>query len=238
MEPTVFITTSLLFITVGIVLVYCRKIKEVSERYIEAKSVVSDIILSFRRDLQVQEQKTRSVSQRIEDLTLRGEGRKKIEQLTAEVMRIKTDLEEVCGTGRTLSDRVEKLGNSVDELFLRQEENLRKVSELAEARRAEPPVLGRIEGVIPIEREKALARLTDTELRVLDVLAHQGDKTASHLKNWIGLTREHTARLMKSLYMRGYVERTAEKLPYVYHIKDEMKSVLTGETKKKSSAPA
>jgi len=59
------------------------------------------------------------------------------------------------------------------------------------------------------------------------LLVSEGEKTASKIRERIGLTREHTARLMKSLYSRGYIERRTDKMPYVYRLKDEMKDILT-----------
>ena len=82
---------------------------------------------------------------------------------------------------------------------------------------------------IPLKREKALAPLTPTELRVLEILSTEGDKTVREIKNRIGLTREHTGRLMKSLYDKGYVERRTDKIPYVYRIKKEMENILSNQ---------
>jgi predicted DNA-binding transcriptional regulator len=83
-----------------------------------------------------------------------------------------------------------------------------------------------IETVIPLKKEKALEPLTDTEFRVLNVLATDGKKTSPEIQNEIRLTREHTARLMKKLYQKGYLERDIKKIPYVYWIKQEMLKLL------------
>ncbi len=71
-----------------------------------------------------------------------------------------------------------------------------------------------------------MAQLTATELRVLEILANEEQKTAPEIKSEIGLTREHTARLMKKLYQKGYVERDEGKTPYAYRIKEEMRKIL------------
>jgi len=71
-----------------------------------------------------------------------------------------------------------------------------------------------------------LASLTETELDVLEALATEGRKTAPEIKERIKLTREHTARLMKNLYERGYLERSTQKIPYSYSIKDAMRKIL------------
>jgi DNA-binding MarR family transcriptional regulator len=82
------------------------------------------------------------------------------------------------------------------------------------------------EPVIPIRRDKAMAALTDTEVIVLEMLSMEGPKTAPEIKDRIRLSREHTARLMKKLYEKGYLERETGKIPFSYRIKEEMKKFL------------
>ena len=84
----------------------------------------------------------------------------------------------------------------------------------------------KIEAAIPIRKESALAPLTETELMVLETIGKEGEKTAPEIREKIGLTREHTARLMKKLYKDGYLERDTHKMPYVYRLKEEMKKIL------------
>jgi uncharacterized membrane protein len=79
---------------------------------------------------------------------------------------------------------------------------------------------------VPIKRDKALAALTETEIAVLEMLAREGGKTAPEIKERVGLSREHTARLMKKIYEEGYVEREAGKIPFRYTIKKEMEALL------------
>ncbi|MEM2904932.1 MAG: helix-turn-helix domain-containing protein [Candidatus Bathyarchaeia archaeon] len=74
--------------------------------------------------------------------------------------------------------------------------------------------------------EGTLARLTETELKVLDVLRTEGAKTSRELERMIGRTREHTARVMKKLYLEGYVDRDTHKLPYVYRVNEKLKAAL------------
>ena len=71
-----------------------------------------------------------------------------------------------------------------------------------------------------------MAALTDTEVTVLEVLSAEGLKTAPEIKDRIRLSREHTARLMKKLYEKGYLEREAGKIPFRYSVKKEMEKFL------------
>lgn len=83
--------------------------------------------------------------------------------------------------------------------------------------------------VVPIKRDKALASLTNTEVAVLEMLSTEGAKTAPEIKERVGLSREHTARLMKKLYEDGYLEREMGKIPFRYSVKKEMEKFLKKE---------
>jgi DNA-binding MarR family transcriptional regulator len=61
---------------------------------------------------------------------------------------------------------------------------------------------------------------------VLEMLTSEGSKTAPEIKDRIRLSREHTARLMKKLYEKGYLERETGKIPFRYSVKKEMKKFL------------
>ncbi len=71
-----------------------------------------------------------------------------------------------------------------------------------------------------------LGAITETEIKVLEVLSSEGGKTAPEMKNKINLSREHTARLMKKLYEKGYLERETGKIPFRYSAKKEMEKFL------------
>ena len=71
-----------------------------------------------------------------------------------------------------------------------------------------------------------MSALTETEVVVLEMLSAEGPKTAPEIKDRVRLSREHTARLMKKLYEKGYLERATGKIPFKYSIKEEMKKFL------------
>jgi biotin operon repressor len=70
-----------------------------------------------------------------------------------------------------------------------------------------------------------LAEGTETEMRVLHLLAG-GPKSSAEIKNMLGRSREHTARMMKALYDRGLVVRNARNKPYVYEITPNGRSYI------------
>ncbi|MCX8175613.1 MAG: MarR family winged helix-turn-helix transcriptional regulator [Candidatus Bathyarchaeota archaeon] len=76
------------------------------------------------------------------------------------------------------------------------------------------------------DSEIKIAKLTATEMKVLRVLATSGPKTASEIREIIGKTREHSGRLMKKLFLEGYVERDTTTMPYTYRISKKIKDSL------------
>ncbi len=60
---------------------------------------------------------------------------------------------------------------------------------------------------------------------VLKILI-EGPRTSRQIKNVIGRSREHTARLMKKLFELGYVSRDMADKPYSYAITEDGKNVL------------
>jgi len=90
--------------------------------------------------------------------------------------------------------------------------------------------------VLPVEGEIALSRLTPTEMHILEILTAEGSKPAPELRNVIGKTREHTARLMKKLFSEGYVERESGTLPYRYKVNEKIKPTIEQVIKKRIAA--
>jgi len=191
--------------------------RKITKEYVEAKSVVSDIVVSFNKQMQRQEEQVDKVSYKVEALSKRSEDMTaKLENVETKITNI-AKFTEVSEAEKKLNVDIEDLKKRIDDVAKAQEEITKQVLEIPEAN---------IEAVIPIKREHALAPLTETELRVLEIIAEAGEKTAPEIKDLIKLTREHTARLVKKLYEEGYLERNTAKTPYAYRVKEEMLKFL------------
>ncbi len=226
MEIALLVSASLSLFTCAIALIYFRKMKEVSRRYVEAKSILGDVILSFKADLQSQANRICSISQATEALSAQVELPELVQKLRGEVDGIKNVLSTASAGITRLSTETDELTKTVEGLTLEQAENEKRIRLLASSRGKAAPVGERIEAAIPIRKDRAMSGLTDTELSVLEILVGEGEKTSSQIRAKMELTREHIGRLMKSLYARGYIERRTDRLPYTYRIKDEMLNIL------------
>ena len=218
----------LLAVTVGAAVEYYRQLRRVQREYEKAKEVVEDIVLSFNRQLKSEAGKLKTVAYRVEaiswksDKALKGaeEAEKQLHTLEPKIGGVLEDREKMLA-------KLGEIDKKVRDAFASHEALTAKISDIEEqtqqfAVTPEP----RVEAVIPIKREKALAPLTETELSVLETLALEGPKTAPEIKDRIRLSREHTARLMKKLYEEGYLERDTSKIPFKYRVKKEMEKLL------------
>ncbi len=211
-------TIILLISTAAVLIVYYRRIKGVGERYEEAKAVVGDVIVSYNQQLQLQEEALEKVSYKVEGLDARSE---LMMQRIGDIETSKIDLPpEVADLANKQDALMKDLAAAKAEL-----EKLKNAQESFEKQISTAPE-ARIETAIPIRRERALEPLTETELRVLEFIAADGEKTAPEIRDMIKLTREHSARLVKKLYEDGYLERDTGKIPYKYRVKDEMLKIL------------
>jgi DNA-binding transcriptional ArsR family regulator len=68
-------------------------------------------------------------------------------------------------------------------------------------------------------------QLDETQLKVVNLLG-ESPKNTRQLTDAIGLSREHTARLMKALFEAGVVSRNDATKPFVYQLTDHGRSFL------------
>jgi len=218
--------------------IYYKRLREGEREYKRAKGVIDDIIFSFNGDIKRQNEKIEEISRRFEEV-LSGEIRR-LEELNAMLVNIRGEVDKLMKYKEVYYANYEELKTKVDDLSVKYDEVLKKLSEIEKSRIEKAEVREKnVESKVKPSRttftakdDKVLVSLTETELKVLEILAKEGEKTVPEIKDRIGLTREHTARLMKSLYTRGYVERRDDRIPYVYRLNKEMEEILRGESPK------
>jgi len=220
-DVSLIATILLLFASIGVAILYYRRIKRAHEMYDEAKNVVGGIVVSFNRQFQRQEDRLGSVAYKTEVSLSRSEGAvNKVKAHDKQLSDLAAKVEDVSGIEKRVTAQIEDVRKKVEDVIAKQKQFMKKTAEVPAVSEA------KIKAAIPIKRERVLAPLTETELGVLEILAAEGKKTAPEIRDRIKLTREHTARLMKKLYEKGYLEREAGKMPYSYSIKEEMQRIL------------
>ena len=214
---------------------YYKRIRELREKYEEARDVVGDIVVSFNSQFQRYEDKLDTISHKTTALSSSYDRtRSKVEEHGEQLKKIVSKINVFSAIERKVPAKIQDVNRRIESLVASQEEIAEKIAELERFKKkistAPKAEKAKVEAPIPIKREKALAPLTETELRVLEILAENGPKTAPKVRDEIELTREHTARLMKKLYEEGYLERGVQKIPYTYRIKKEMLEILRKQT--------
>jgi len=92
---------------------------------------------------------------------------------------------------------------------------------------AAPPVqqLGSQQESHTSQMPSNVVRLDETQLKVVALLA-ESPKNTRQLTDTIGMSREHTARLMKVLFQAGLVTRNDTTKPFVYQLTDQGRRYL------------
>jgi len=83
-----------------------------------------------------------------------------------------------------------------------------------------------------------LASLTPTERLTLEIMRDEGAKTAPEIGKRLNKSREHTSRLMKKLYMEGYVDRESNRAPFRYKLNETLRSTFEEPSNPISAKPS
>jgi len=209
---------ALLAITVVASVLFYRRIKEAQEEYEKSMDVTKNIAVSFSRELSKKEKRIDTVSEAVkaateksvEALQISEENRSNIKDLSNKVERTNQELETVKSRIEALTQRKEPKNDTVE----------KKVLDNSVSEKAEPP------SSISRRGEGVLNKLNSTEFMVLEILDREGEITVPKLRERVGKTREHTARLLKKLYDNGFIDRVTGSMPYRYKIRKELKDII------------
>jgi predicted transcriptional regulator len=218
----------LLAATIGASVEYYRQIRKAQKEYEKAREAVEDIVLSFNRELKREADRLELVAYKVEGNAAKADtSLKRVDSIEKKIALIESKLRAISENDASILSKIVKVDTKTHNIEAAHQTLKTKITEVEEQVQklsAVPEI--KIEPVIPIRRDKAMAALTDTEVTVLEMLSAEGSKTAPEIKDRVRLSREHTARLMKKLYEEGYVERETGKLPFKYSIKKEMTKLL------------
>lgn len=205
-------TTLSLFVVmiVGSYIVYQRVVMAQAE-YEDSKDAVRNISSGFTRQVKRME----SELDRIEREALQAK------YMASEAINSRQETGDATLKGlekvKELSDRVENIESSIEAM----RGDLQKIA-------SQPRIVHQVPvtAPIPVEGDNILQQITDTELHVLKMIVDLGEGTVPEIKDVIGKTREHTARLLKKLYEKGYIDRNTSSMPYRYSIRKEIRELI------------
>jgi len=180
--------------------------------YEESKDIVRNITLGFSKRIAGITRALRLIEEDTAEARLSA---KEALRTGSEALEVtKKGLEET----KVLSERVmttEKTLESMKDVFKKLVEGQRIPSQDVE-----------VEAPIPVMQDRIIEQLTETEFAVLTIIDELGEGLVPDIKERIQKTREHTARLLKKLYERGYIDRSTSSMPYRYYIRKEIKDIV------------
>ena len=207
---------------------YYRHVRQAQKEYEKARDAVEDIVLSFNRELKREADRLELVAYKVEGSTAKVNASiKRVDSIEQKITPIESKVRAIRENDETVLKKIAEVNAKTETIEASNQALKTKMTELETQMQKlnEVPEI-KSEPVIPIRRDKAMSALTETEVVVLEMLSAEGPKTAPEIKDRVRLSREHTARLMKKLYEKGYLERATGKIPFKYSIKEEMKKFL------------
>jgi len=218
----------LLAATIGASVEYYRQIRKAQKEYEKAREAVEDIVLSFNRELKREADRLELVAYKVEGNAAKADtSLKRVDNIEKKIAPIESKLRAISENDASILSKIAEVDTKTHNIEAAHQTLKTKITEVEEQVQklsAAPEI--KSAPVIPIRRDKAMAALTDTEVTVLEMLSAEGSNTSPEIKDRIRLSREKTARLMKKLYEKGYLERETGKIPFKYSVKKEMKKFL------------
>ena len=211
---------ALLVVTVAASVILYRRIVDATREYEGSRDGVRNITFGFTRQVNKLQQEVAKVSDNATTAKV----------VAAEALKTSGEAKEATLKGlqavQGLQVRVESAENAV--------ESMRKeVQKLSTAPRPRAPQGEDVSAPIPVQGGNILAQLTDTELSVLRKIGELGEGAVPEIRQHIGLTREHTARMLKKLYESGYVDRSTNAMPYRYSVRKEIQGLIQAQPEQK-----
>lgn len=213
-----FATASLFAVTVAASLIYYRRIKQAQEEYEGSKDLVKSITSGFTKQLA---RLMKAVGRMEEDAITAQHSAKEALKASREALDAARDGAE--DTGR-LADRIEETEKTMESVK-------KEILRLSKSYR--PPITQTgVDAPIPLQRDDVLEQLNPTEVEVLAIIEELGEGSVPEIRERIKKTREHTARLLKKLYEKGFIDRNTNRMPYRYNIRKEITEIIQQQKKK------
>ena len=164
----------------------------------------------------------------------------RIQRLESSLAALRSDLASVARHGDTLEtgqtrlhDAYEKVTRELENVLSSDKKLIMDLEQLRSQLNKMPQGKQTLDGLPSRENFAAvfsegdmLSALTSTERITLEILKVEGSKGAPELGKRLKKSREHTSRLMKKLYMEGFVKRESNHSPFSYRLNDEVRSAL------------
>jgi DNA-binding MarR family transcriptional regulator len=217
-----YTAAALLLVIVAASIIFYRQIKEATTEYEGSKESVRNITFGF----------TRQVNRLQQDVAKVENAATTAKIVASEALKNSGEAKEATLKGleavKTMQSRVESTESTVESLK-------KEVQKLAAAPKQRVVVRQDLSAPIPVQQGNVLAQLTETELSALKKIVELGEGVVPEIKEHLGTTREHTARMLKKLYEFGFVDRSTNAMPYRYSVRKEIRDLIQQQPEQKSA---
>ncbi|UCB59324.1 MAG: hypothetical protein JSV67_03260 [Thermoplasmatales archaeon] len=225
-ENLTLLIPSLFFIVIMIILTYkyYDKVLNSTKEYDVAKQLVSNIVLTFRKRIDDQNEKLDSTLYDVEELQSSIEKSKIQEKYFQDkINNLIKGMTSAFIINKKLVDKLIDINIKIDELKKYDELLYNKIESFKKEQKEslQKPILN-----LPPDRRSSFIKLTTTERQIIRILLSEGAKTAPNVMEEISKTREHTSRLMKKLWQEGYIERDTNSIPFIYRPTKELEKII------------
>ena len=207
-----FATACLFAVTLAASFIYYQRIKLAHEEYESSKDVIRSITVGFTQQIKKIANSIRNIEIDASEARAIASEAIKVSQETMETVK------ETSGERQRIAEKIEDTEKALAEM----KEEMQKLSR----RPVAVPARVDVSAPIPLKQDAVLDQLTPTELDVLTLIEEMGEGSVPQIRERIQKTREHTARLLKKLYDRGFIDRNTSGMPYRYHIRKEIRELI------------
>lgn len=207
-----FATASLFAITLAASFIFYRRIKRAQTEYEDAKDILKTITLGLSRQVNRLLGKIDNIGERSEEARITSKDALKMSEQASKIAM------EGLKNSKDLAVRLDETDKAIDAVKLEVQKLVKGVKP--------PAIKDEAVGPISIQEGAILDKLTDTEIEVLTMIDEAGEASVPEIRNRIKKTREHTARLLKKLYERGFIDRNTGGMPYRYHVRKEIRDIV------------
>lgn len=216
-----FLVFVFVLITIFFSYLYYNKIKYATKEYDASKEIIRAIVLNFKSKLNKSNKK-------IDDVVFNIEG------IQSVIHKLEKEYHLLNNKANILTKKLTtfyKINKTITNTII---SNKKRINELTATKNALNKKIEVIKTKYhdylnkpdlskkPIKKP-TLINITNTEKKIINTLLSEGSKTAPEIEKIIEKTREHTSRLMKKLWVEGYIERETHVIPFIYRPTKELK---------------
>lgn len=224
---------SLLVVTVFASYTYYKKILEAQGEYIKSKNVIQSITFGFTRQVKRISNQFLDIENNVQDAYIMASEAMKSSDKTLKIvenLQIEpNDINEQIVSQQVRLDNHSKLLERQVEILSSYDKDIKTLREEVKILASKPPIrqiIRDVDAPIPVDESDILAQLTGTEIEVLKLMQNMGFSSVPQIKKKISKTREHTSRLLKKLFDKGFIDRNTSSMPYRYQVRKEVKDLI------------